>query len=270
MEPSRSTGQGTQPREIDDPRFGGIARLYGKRGLQRLSTAHVCVVGVGGVGSWTVEALARSGVGTITMVDFDEVCITNVNRQLPALTHTVGSAKVAVLAERVAQIAPQCAVNARQIFFTAETEESFFSARYDWVVDAIDVPAQKCLLIAGCRRRGVPVLSVGGAGGKRDGSAVRVADLALTGRDPLLKVVRRELRREHGFESVEGRGFGVPCVYSTEAPVYPWEDGEVCEVREEGGASVRDCSSGFGAATFVTGVFGFIAAGEVVRRIALD
>ncbi|NBV87645.1 MAG: tRNA cyclic N6-threonylcarbamoyladenosine(37) synthase TcdA, partial [Verrucomicrobia bacterium] len=148
MEQSTSVGQGSQ--DAEDPRFGGIARLYGRRGLERLGRAHVCVVGVGGVGSWTVEALARSGVGALTMVDFDEVCITNVNRQLPALTHTVGSAKVAVLAERVSQIAPHCTVHPKQFFFTADTQEAFFSTRYDWVVDAIDVPPQKCLLVAGC------------------------------------------------------------------------------------------------------------------------
>jgi len=255
--------------EASDPRFGGIVRLYGRRGWERLREAHVCVVGVGGVGSWTVEALARSGVGRITMVDFDEVCITNVNRQLPALTHTVGHAKVAVLAERIAQIAPDCQVYAEQEFFTAATADRFFAQHYDWVIDAIDVPSHKCLLIAGCVSRGIPVLTVGGAGGKRDGSQVRVHDLGVTGQDQLLKAVRRELRKEHGFSNASGREFGVPCVYSPEAPVYPWANGDVCLVREEGGgAAVRDCSSGFGAATFVTGVFGFIAAGEIVRRIA--
>ena len=199
-------------REGGDPRFGGIARLYGAEGLARLRQARVCVVGVGGVGSWTVEALARSGVGCITMVDFDEVCLTNVNRQLHSLTHTVGLPKVAVLAQRVAQIAPDCSVHAEQEFFTAATSDRFFATHYDWVVDAIDVPAHKCLLIAGCKSRGVNVLTVGGAGGKRDGAAVLVNDLALTGQDQLLKIVRRDLRKEHGFPKDPAQVFDVPCV----------------------------------------------------------
>lgn len=251
-----------------DERFGGIARLFGKPGLGRLSAAHVCVVGVGGVGSWTVEALARSGVGRLTLIDLDEVCVTNINRQLPALGDTVGRAKVDVLAERVRLINPECAVEAEQDFFTASTSERFLSKGYDWVVDAIDSLANKCLLIAACVQRGIPVLTVGGAGGKQDGSAVRVDDLALSGQDPLLKVVRRELRQNHGFSREQGRPFGVPCVYSPETPAYPWSTGAVCDVPEPGGTLAMDCASGFGAATFVTGVFGFVAAGEVVRRIA--
>ncbi len=251
-----------------EERFGGIARLFGKPAMGRLSAAHVCVVGVGGVGSWTVEALARSGVGRLTLIDLDEVCVTNINRQLPALGDTVGRAKVDVLAERVRLINPECRVEAEQEFFTAATADRFLSREFDWVVDAIDVLSNKCLLIAACVQRGIPVLTVGGAGGKQDGSAVRVDDLALSGQDPLLKVVRRELRQNHGFSREQGRPFGVPCVYSPETPAYPWSSGAVCDVPEPGGTLAMDCASGFGAATFVTGVFGFVAAGEVVRRIA--
>ncbi len=243
-------------------------RLFGSRGLERLARAHVCVVGVGGVGSWTVEALARSGVGTLTLIDLDEVCVTNINRQLPALGDTIGRAKVDVLAERVRLISPHCEVLAEQEFFTSATAERFLAQSFDWVVDAIDVPTNKCLLIASCVKRGLPILTVGGAGGKRDGTAVRVSDLSLSGRDPLLKVVRRDLRREYGFFQNAETKPEVPCVYSPEDPVYPWADGRVCEAKEEGSALSMDCASGFGAATFVTGVFGFVAAGEVVRRIA--
>jgi tRNA A37 threonylcarbamoyladenosine dehydratase len=259
----------SEPTFVDDPRFGGIARLYGRDGLERLARAHVCVVGVGGVGSWTVEALARSGVGALTLIDLDEVCITNVNRQLPALTDTVGRAKVEVLAERVGLINPECRVRAEVEFFTRQTAEKLLAQNFEWVVDAIDVPLNKCLLLAECRRRGLPVLTIGGAGGKRDGAGVRVADLGQSGHDPLLKVVRRDLRREYGFAQEPGKAMGIPCVYSQEAPVYPWASGRVCETREEGSALAMDCASGFGSATFVTGVFGFVAAGEVVRRIAL-
>ena len=253
----------------DDPRFGGVARLYGKRGLERLRRAHVCVVGVGGVGSWTVEALARSGIGAITMIDLDEVCITNINRQLPALESTVGRAKVAVLAERVRAIAADCEVNPVEEFFTAESAHRLLAPGYTWVVDAIDKLRNKCLLIASAHRLGIPVIALGGAGGKRDGSAVRVTDLALSQHDVLLKMTRQELRREHGFPREPGQLFGVRCVYSAEKPVYPHSDGTTCTVREEGSDMTLDCASGFGSAAFVTGAFGLAAAGEVVRSIAL-
>lgn len=254
----------------EDPRFGGIARLYGRDGLRRLSEAHVCVVGVGGVGSWTVEALARSGVGRLTLIDLDEVCITNVNRQLPAMSDTVGRPKVDVLAERIGLINPRCQVFAEQAFLTQATAARLLARSFDWVVDAIDVPVNKCLLLAECLQRGLPVLTIGGAGGKREAVGVRVADLGQSGHDPLLRVVRRDLRRVHGMACEPGKPVGIPCVFSAEAPVYPWADGRVCETRETGSTLTMDCASGFGAATFVTGVFGFVAAGEIVRRMALE
>jgi tRNA A37 threonylcarbamoyladenosine dehydratase len=252
-----------------NPRFGGIARLYGRAALQRLASAHVCVVGVGGVGSWTVEALARSGVGELTLIDGDEVCVTNVNRQLPALEHTVGLAKVKVLAERVATIDPACRVNQLAEFFSSTTSQRLLETRYDWVVDAIDRVPQKALLVAACVQRGIPVLTIGGAGGRRDGTQVCVEDLGRSGQDPLLRALRRGLRRDHGF-AVAGDGrFGIPCVFSPEKQVFPHGDGRVCEAPDEGSSLRMDCASGFGAATFVTGAFGFAAAGEVVRRLCL-
>ena len=247
-------------------RFGGVGRLFGRDGLRRLAAARVCVVGVGGVGSWTVEALARSGVGALTLIDLDDVCITNVNRQLPALDGEIGRPKVEVLAERVRAINPACAAEAIPQFFTAGTAAALLEPGYDFVVDAIDKVAHKCLLIVACRERGVPVLTVGGAGGKRDGTAVRVCDLAFSVQDDLLKQVRRRLRQEHGFAR-EVAAFGVSCVYSPEKPVFPWADGRACEKPEPGSDLTLDCASGFGTATFITGAFGFAAAGEVVRRL---
>jgi tRNA A37 threonylcarbamoyladenosine dehydratase len=254
---------------ITDPRFGGVARLYGRRGLERLAQAHVCVVGVGGVGSWTVEALVRSGVGALTLIDLDEVCVTNTNRQLPALEGNVGRAKVEVLAERAQAISPACEVRAVQEFFTAQTAARLLDPGYAWVVDAIDHVEHKCLLIASCCRSGIPVLTVGGAGGKRDGTLVRVADLGRSEQDGLLKATRRGLRAGHGFSQKPGEAFGVVCVFSSEKPVYPWADGSACGEREPGGVLKMDCASGFGAAAAVTGAFGLAAAGEVVRQIAL-
>jgi tRNA A37 threonylcarbamoyladenosine dehydratase len=251
-----------------EQRFGGLARLYGRAGLERLRAAHVCVIGVGGVGSWTVEALARSGVGAVTMIDLDDVCVTNVNRQLPALDGQIGRPKVAALAERVRLINPACRVEAIAEFFTAASATALLAPRYDFVIDATDKLTNKCLIITGSRERGYPVLTVGGAGGKRDGTAVRVADLAHSVQDELLRQVRRKLRRDCGFPRGQDEPFGVACVYSPEKPVFPWTDG-TCSAEPEPGSSLQlDCASGFGTATHITGAFGLAAAGAVVDRIA--
>jgi tRNA threonylcarbamoyladenosine dehydratase len=248
-------------------RFGGIARLYGNAGLARLRRAQVCVIGVGGVGSWTVEALARSGIGALTLIDLDDVCVTNANRQLPALDGQFGRPKVDVLAERVRLIHPGCHVERSAEFFTAATAERLLEPHYDFVIDATDRLTNKCLIIAGCRERAICVLTVGGAGGKRDGTAVRVGDLSHSEHDELLRQVRRKLRRDFGFPREQRTRFGVACVYSPEKVVYPWKDG-TCSAEPEPGTSLAlDCASGLGTASFVTGAFGLAAAGEVVRQI---
>ena len=249
-------------------RFGGLGRLYGTAALPRLHAAHVGVVGVGGVGSWVVEALARSGVGALTLIDLDDVCLTNVNRQLPALEGNIGRPKVAALAERVRAINPGCRVTMVTEYFTAKSAGRMLAERFDWVVDAIDGMANKSLLIAECVHRRQPVLTVGGAGGRRDATRIRTGDLCESQGDELLRQVRKRLRRDHGFAHGEGNVYGVPCVYSNEKPVYPWADGS-CAGEPEPGTNLKlDCASGFGTGVFVTGAFGFIAAGEVVRRIA--
>lgn len=248
-----------------DFRFGGIARLFGVEALARLRAAHVCVVGVGGVGSWAVEALARSGVGRLTIVDLDEICVSNVNRQLHALDGSVGRPKVEVMAERVRGINPECELRAALEFFTDTSAASLFSTRYDFVVDAIDSITNKCRLVALCRDQQVPIVICGAAGGRRDPTQVRVADLSLTTHDRLLTKTRDVLRKEHGFPA-PGRLFGVQAVYSPEPPVYPASDGGVCAKRESG-AMKLNCDSGFGTATFVTGAFGFAAAAHVVQHL---
>src|SRR5882757_7819365 len=161
-------------------RFGGLARLLGTTALPRLAAAHVCVVGVGGVGSWVVEGLARSGVGALTLVDLDDVCVTNVNRQLPALDGQIGRPKVDALADRIRLIHPTCRVLARPEFFTRATADEHLAPGYDFVIDAIDHLGNKCELLAACRTRGLRILTVGGAGGRRDATAIRIADLAQT------------------------------------------------------------------------------------------
>jgi tRNA A37 threonylcarbamoyladenosine dehydratase len=249
-------------------RFGGLGRLYGAAALPRLHAAHVAVIGVGGVGSWVVEGLARSGIGAVTMIDLDDVCVTNVNRQLPALDGNIGRPKVAALADRVRLINPACKVTAVTDFFTAESAPRLLAGRHDWVVDCIDSVTNKALVIAECVRRGQPVVTVGGAGGKRDATRIRVGDLGGAHGDDLLKLVRRKLRRDHGFAKGEGHDYGIPCVSSQEKPVYPWADGTCSSEPEEGSNLRLDCATGFGTAVFVTAAFGFAAAGEVVRRVA--
>lgn len=255
-------------------RFGGIGRLYGAAALPRLERAHVAVVGVGGVGSWVVEALARSGVGTLTLIDMDDVCVTNTNRQLPALAHTIGLPKVQVLAARVAEIHPACRVHSVLEFLTESNADRLLAPDFDFVVDAVDRTSIKALIIGRCHARGLPVITCGSAGGRRDPTGIKIADLGHAGTDPLLKGVRQCLRRDHGFpKSAEGRplAMGVPCVFSAEKPVYPWADGS-CSLQPEAGAETGlrlDCAAGFGAATFVTGAFGFALAAEVVRHLVM-
>jgi len=253
-----------------ETRFAGIARLYGQGGLEKLRAAHVCVVGIGGVGTWAAEALARSGVGALTLVDLDEVCASNINRQLHALTDTVGRAKVEVMAERIRAINPECRVTAEQQFFTGQTAADLLAPQFDFVLDAIDSVTNKVLLLAGCRERNLPVVACGGAGGRRDGAQVRTADLAKVSHDRLLAEVRKKLRKEFQFPA-DGSDMGVACVFSAEPPIYAQPDGSVCENRTAAPDGTRlNCNGGLGSATFVTGAFGFAAAGIVVGQIALD
>lgn len=251
-----------------DQRFGGLARLYGVGGAEALRRAHVCVVGVGGVGSWSVEALARSGIGKLTLIDLDDVCVTNTNRQIHALDGEIGRPKVEVMADRVRRINPECEIRAEVDFFTPSSAEALIRAgAFDVVLDAIDQVPNKCLLLARCRDLQIPAVTVGGAGGRRDPARVAVDDLTRTQHDGLLRSVRRTLRADHGFPGGNAR-WGIPCVYSTEQVVFPGADGQVCDSPEPGVSLRLDCASGFGTASFVTGTFGLVAASIVVNRIA--
>lgn len=252
---------------LEDPRFGGLARLYGPDALARLAAAHVCVIGIGGVGSWTVEALARSGIGALTLVDLDEVCVSNTNRQLHALTGTEGRAKVAVMADRARAINPACQVVVEQVFFTPKTAERLLAPGFTCVVDAIDHPDHKALLIARCMALGVPVVTTGGAGGHSDPTAVRRGDVTRSVNDGLLRRVRRALRREHGFP--ENGPWGVRAVWSKARPGLPAAAG--C-APIEGEAPQRgrlriDCTTGYGTASYVTGTFGLAAAACAVEAV---
>lgn len=252
-----------------ETRFGAIGRLYGVEGLARIRAARVCVIGLGGVGSWVVEALARSGVGGLTLVDMDEVCLSNVNRQIHAMDGTIGQTKPSVLAARVKKIAPECEVVCEEVFFTESTMARLLDPEYDYIIDAIDATKHKCLLIAEARKRRLKLITCGGAGGCIDPSRIKIQDLARTINDPLLLQVRKKLRRDYGFPKLSRQKFKIDCVYSDELPVFPQADGSVSCEREPGEDYRLNCDAGFGSATFVTGTVGFFLAAEVVRRIAL-
>jgi len=250
-----------------EQRFSGLARLYGPDALEKLSAAHVCIIGLGGVGSWIAEALTRSAIGHLTLIDLDDVCITNTNRQLPALDGEFGRPKIDVLAERIQRINPDCRVTLHHAFLTESNADSLIHPGYTFVIDAVDRMTPKALIIARSRALGLDVLTIGGAGGRRDPTRIRTGDLGATSGDMLLRLVRKKLRRSHGWTPGKGHVMGVPAIYSSEPQVYPWSDGRVCPTPEPGSNLHMDCASGFGAASFVTGAFGFAAAAEIVRRI---
>jgi tRNA A37 threonylcarbamoyladenosine dehydratase len=249
-------------------RFSGIKRLLGSAAQERLRKAHVAIIGIGGVGSWVVEALARTGLGALTLVDLDEVCLSNTNRQLPALTSEIGKSKVHVMRSRIAEINPECRVHAEEVFLTQTNADHLLSRGYSYIVDAIDTLENKAVLVDWCRRQHIPMLTVGGAGGRRDPTAIKLCDLAFSSNDRLLQKLRKLLRKDYNFPNGGRIPFGVPCVYSSEVPVFPQSDGTICERREDQAATRLNCESGFGTAAFVTGAFGFVAAAEVVRFLS--
>jgi tRNA A37 threonylcarbamoyladenosine dehydratase len=258
------------PPEIDfDRRFGGIARLYGAAALARFRTAHVCVIGVGGVGSWAVEALARSAIGHITMIDLDNLAESNVNRQIHALTDTLGKAKVTALAERIAQINPYCRVTEIEDFVDAGNLDQMIGCRnYDYVIDAIDNVRAKTALIAYCREKGIRLITIGSAGGQLDPTRIEVCDLCRTEQEPLLAKVRKRLRAEHRFPRGTKNKFGIDAVFSTEPLRLP-ETEETCalDTEDQLGVTGLNCA-GFGSAMVVTATFGLVAAAQVLQKLA--
>ena len=248
-------------------RFSALGRLYGQHALQVLPRAHIAIVGLGGVGSWTVEALARSGIGRLTLIDLDEVCLSNVNRQVQALDSTVGRFKSLALKERISGIAPECTVVEKTQFFTEQTADELLSQDYDCIVDAIDSVSHKSLLIAEARKRKIQIVTCGGGGGKLDPTKIVVKDLAKTKNAPLLLQVRKLLRRDYGFSKVERRKFHVPCVFSEEEPSFPHKDGTVSCEREKGGDYRLNCDAGFGSSSMLTGTIGFTLASVVMDQL---
>ena len=249
-------------------RFGGIARLYGERALERFRAAHVCVVGVGGVGSWIVEALARSAVGRLTLIDLDNVAESNINRQIQALSTTVGMPKIEALKQRIALINPYCEVELVEDFIDPDNiPQMIGTARFDYVVDAIDSVKAKAALIAHCSQHAIPLIVIGGAGGQLDPTKIEVRDLARTEQEPLLKKVRKILRARYGFARGEKNKYHIDAVFSMEPLRYPQSgDGDACEV-DANSITGLNCA-GFGSSMVVTATFGMVAAGHMLGKMA--
>jgi tRNA A37 threonylcarbamoyladenosine dehydratase len=244
-------------------RFGGVARLYGDAALARFAGARVCVIGIGGVGSWAAEALARSAVGQITLIDLDHIAPSNMNRQLHALTDSLGAAKVTAMAQRIAAINPRADVVEVDDFLTDDNlAELIAPGRFDYVLDCIDQMRVKVALVVHCRRNKIPLIVSGGAGGRLDPTRVALADIAQTSGDALLSKIRAELRRKHGYAR-DGKRFGIEAVYSTEPIIRPAAS---CAPGEGGGAALN--CAGYGSAVAVTASFGMAMAGRVLARMA--
>ena len=242
-------------------RFGALERLYGKSAAQRIRAAHVVVVGIGGVGSWAAEALARSGVGQLTLIDMDHVAESNINRQVHALQTTLGQAKVQAMRERIALINPQCQVTCVEEFVAADNWPTLLGAPAQALIDACDDVRAKTAMAAWARRMATPFIAVGAAGGKRMAHLVDIDDLARCTHDPLLAQVRNQLRREHGAPR-EGKTMGLACVFSRE-PVQAVDPS--CAIESDGSLNCH----GFGSLVAVTATFGNCAAGWVLNKITL-
>ncbi|MGF6147274.1 Probable adenylyltransferase/sulfurtransferase MoeZ [Kingella potus] len=243
-------------------RFAGIARLYGEPALQRFSQAHVCVVGLGGVGSWAAEALARSGIGALTLIDLDNVAESNTNRQIHALTDNFGKAKTTALAERILQINPACRVGEIEDFVGEDNLHTLFRRPYSFVIDAIDQVRAKAAMAAHFVGSGQPFVLSGGAGGQRNPANIRTADLAAVTHDPLLANLRYTLRRRHGFPRDPKQKMRVPCVYSLENTAPP-HTAQACDAAPQG----LSCA-GYGASMIVTAAFGLYCAQAAIEHIA--
>ncbi len=245
--------------------FSAVGRVYGMTGQARLADAHVCVVGIGGVGSWVAEALARSGVGELTLIDPDDIATSNINRQVHANTSTVEQAKVEVMLQRIALINPDCRCHAIDDMLVSKNIEKYIHEKFDYVVDAMDTIKFKAALINHCKRSKIPIITIGGAGGRTDPTMIEINDLTRSWNDPLAASVRHQLRAKHGFR-VRKR-FRVECVFSTEQPRYPAPDGSV-GYKKPGKAGVTlDCDTGYGSLVSVTACFGMIAAARVMNKL---
>lgn len=253
--------------EAWDFRFSGVRRAYGQVSTKNLLSAHAMVIGLGGVGSWAAEALVRTGIGRITLVDYDDICLSNCNRQIQATTNSVGKMKTSVLRDRFLSINPELEVIELQEMFSSDTGNHILrSADNDSVIlDCMDSLSAKCYLIDHCYKNKKRLVVVGGSAGKTSPEMIQVGDLAKTHGDRLLHKVRKQLRQKYGFPRDLKKNWQIPAVFSHEPPVYPLPDGSVSREIEARPRRPLDCSEGMGSLCFLTGSFGFFAASEGVK-----
>ena len=248
-------------------RFEGLGRIFGVTALDALQRAQFCIVGVGGVGSWAAEACARSGIGHITLIDHDDIHISNTNRQIHTLDSSIDRSKVEVLRERILAINPECDCVAVDDLVTRGSIDKFHFAQYDYVIDAIDHVSHKLTLMHHCRRNKIRCISTGGAGGRSDPTQIEVKDLTLCFNDPLLASVRSHLRQQLDYSRNPKRRYAMDCVFSAEQAMYPAENGTVSHEKPEWPErTTLDCSSGIGSFVGVTAAFGFTAASHAIRK----
>lgn len=255
-------------------RFDALGRLYGNSALEALASAHFVVIGLGGVGSWTAEALARSGVGELTLIEMDGVCVTNTNRQLHAVEGQIGASKNQVMSDRLKAINPELVVHSCETFLTKDNTRELIGPQHHVVIDAIDSASIKAHLVAYCSRLKLRLVTVGSSGGKSDPQQITTGDLGCTAYDPMLRKVRNILFRHYGFRKDKKRRFRVDAVYSNEQMIFPQGDGSVCQgqkaQRDLSSGVKLDCGGGLGSLVMVTGSFGFIAAARAVERYLQD
>ncbi len=260
---------------MNEERFGSLARVYGAKELQKIQNANICVVGIGGVGSWVVEALARTGVQHLTLIDGDDISRSNINRQCHALESTIGQMKARVMQQRVLDINPECECtiveqyinedNVAELLFPGAVQKP--AQKFDCVIDAIDRIKYKSLMIHFCKKHKIKIIATGGAGGLTDPTQIEIKDLSRTWNDPLASAVRLALRQVHNFSRNLKRSFGVPCVYSTEQQRYPDKDGKIGYQKPGVAGLSLDCSFGYGSSVMVTSSFGFVAAAKAIELV---
>ena len=254
-----------------EEKFASLARVYGSEELKKIQNANICVVGLGGVGSWAVEALARTGVRHLTLIDGDDISRSNINRQCHALESTIGLMKAKVMQQRILDIHPECECTIFEQYINADNISGLLLTesenKFDCVIDAIDRIKYKSLMIHFCKKHKIKIIATGGAGGLINPTQIEIKDLSRTWNDPLASAVRLALRQVHNFSRNLKRSFGVPCVYSTEQPRYPDKDGKVGYQKPGVAHLTLDCGFGYGSSVMVTSVFGFTAAARAIELI---
>lgn len=251
-----------------EEKFGTLSRVYGEDICEALRHSHVCVIGIGGVGSWAVESLVRSGIGELTLVDGDSIHRSNMNRQIHTLESTLGQNKVSSMMTRIADINSTCCCHAIEHHIDDDNLRDIIERDYDCVIDAIDSIKFKAAIVYCCKRNKIPLVMTGGAGGLTDPARIEVADLTRTWNDPLAATVRSRLRHKYGYTRNPKRSFGVPCVFSPEQQRYPDRDGKPGYCKPGVAGLSLDCNFGYGSVVSVTASFGFAAAAKAIELIS--